>query len=82
MENTEQTESEKGLKAKGVSLWGQIIGAVWVAGWSTWQNVNDILGGRHIDTADIGMQAAVIVACFSPIFINLVMDKIKAIKAA
>lgn len=75
------TENEKkGIKAKGASLWGQIIAALWIGGWSTAQNVKDIISGNHIDTKEIIFTGLAIAACFVPVYFNLIMDKVKEIK--
>ncbi len=80
MEEETTVEEKKELKAKPVSLIGQIVAAVWVAGWTSWQNAQDIIAGRHIDVLDIGLSGLLIVACFSPVYLNLFMDKIRDIK--
>lgn len=82
MEEEAKTEAEekKGLKAKGASLWGQIIAAAWIAGWNAAQFVASIRAGRPVDVTDIVYSGLAIAACFTPVFINLVLDKIKDIK--
>ena len=75
-------EAEKGIKAKGASLWGQIVAAVWIGGWNTAQFIADLTAGRHIDGNDIIFSGLAIAACFTPVYFNLVMDKIREIKAA
>ena len=73
-------EKEKGIKAKSASLWGQIIAAIWIGGWSTAQNIKDIIAGNHIDIKEIIFSGLAIAACFTPVYFNLIMDKIKEIK--
>lgn len=70
----------KGIKAKSASLWGQIIAALWIGGWSTAQNIKDIIAGNHIDTKEIIFTGLAIAACFVPVYFNLIMDKIKEIR--
>lgn len=76
----EETKEEKGIKAKSASLWGQIIAAIWIGGWSTAQNIKDIVAGNHIDIKEIILTGLAIAACFTPVYFNLIMDKIKEIR--
>lgn len=78
-DETPQTEN-KGIKAKGASLWGQIAAAVWIGGWNTAQFIKDLAAGTHIDGRDIIVSGLAIAACFTPVYFNLVMDKIREIK--
>lgn len=74
----EKTEKEeKKVHAKNASLWGQIIAAVWVAGWSAF---NFIKNASSIQITDIIFSGLAIAACFSPVYFNLLLDKIKEIK--
>ena len=75
-----ETEENKGVKAKGASLWGQIAAAVWIAGWNSAQFVKDLIAGRTIDTMTIITSGVAIAACFTPVYFNLLMDKIKDLK--
>jgi hypothetical protein len=75
-----EIKETKCIKAKTASLWGQIIAAVWVGGWCSVQNIKDIIAGNHIDIKEIIFSGLAIAACFSPIYFNLIMDKIKEIK--
>ncbi|MCQ2273058.1 MAG: hypothetical protein MJZ72_09800 [Bacteroidales bacterium] len=79
MEETAETE-KKTIKAKGASLWGQIIAAAWIGGWNAAQFARDIIGGQHISGNDIIFSGLAIAACFTPVYFNLIMDKIKEIK--
>lgn len=76
----EEIKEEKGIKAKSASLWGQIIAAVWIAGWTTAQNIKDIIASNHIDIKEIIFSGLAIAACFTPVYFNLIMDKVKEIK--
>lgn len=80
-ENTTNENEKKGIKAKGASLWGQIIAAVWIGGWNAAQFIRDIIGGQHISGNDIIFSGLAIAACFTPVYFNLIMDKVKEIKA-
>lgn len=75
-EEIEKTE-EKKLHAKPVSLIGQIIAAVWVVGWSAFNFIRNASG---IKITDIIFSGLAIAACFSPVYFNLLLDKIKEIK--
>lgn len=80
-EETTTTENEKkGIKAKGASLWGQIAAALWIGGWNAAQFVKDIAAGTHIDGTDIIISGLAIAGCFTPVYFNLLMDKIREIK--
>lgn len=77
----EQTEAEdKKLTAKGASLWGQIIAAVWIGGWNAAQFARDIFKGQHVSATEIILSGLAIAACFTPVYFNLIMDKVKEIK--
>ena len=66
--------------AKGVSLVGQIIGAVWIGGWNAFQFIHDILNNIHVDVTDIIYSGVAVVACFSPVYVSIILDKIKDIR--
>lgn len=75
-EEVEKTDDKK-LRAKPVSLIGQIVAALWVAGWSAF---NFIKNASYIQITDIIFSGLAIAACFSPVYFNLLLDKIKEIK--
>lgn len=68
---------EKKLQAKPVSLIGQMVASVWVAGWSAF---NFVRNASAIKITDVIMSGLAIAACFSPVYFNLLLDKIKEIK--
>lgn len=75
MSDETNTETKKTGKAKITSLVAQGIAALWVAVWSGikfWKN-----GG---ETTDIIFSGFAIAACFSPVYFNMVLDKIKNIR--
>lgn len=74
------TEEKKGIKAKGASLWGQIAAAVWVGGWNAAQFIKDLIAGRPLDVKAVIISGLAIAACFTPVYFNLLMDKIREIK--
>jgi len=78
----EEKKEEKGVHAKGASLWAQIIAAAWVAVWNGAQFVRDLIQGNTLDTSSIIYSGIGIAACFCPVFFNMLMDKIKDIKQA
>ncbi len=76
-----EEEPEKKRKgAKDYSLFGQIFAAIWVGGWNAFQFTRDILSGRHIEVTDIIYSGVAIAACFSPVYVSILFDKIKAIR--
>lgn len=76
----EEKKEEKEIKAKSVSLIGQIIASVWVAGWCSAQFIKDIANGNHIEITDILISGFAIAGCFVPVYFNMIMDKIKKIR--
>lgn len=72
--NSDQLKN-KTYKAKTTSLIAQIIAALWVAIWSA---KNFIVSGGEIN--DIIFSGFAIAACFSPVYFNMILDKVKTIK--
>lgn len=64
-------------KAKISSLIAQIIAAVWVAVWSA---MKFIKASGDINISDVIFSGFAIAACFSPVYFNMLLDKIKKIK--
>ncbi len=58
------------MRAKSLSLLAQVIGAVWIAGWSAYKFSHEIPTVREIVISGL-----FIAAVFSPVYFNLVMDK-------
>ncbi|MBC6720321.1 hypothetical protein [Treponema sp. Marseille-Q4130] len=81
LHNDESAESRKdvkqGLKAKPISLKSQIIAAIWIAGWSAFKFASD---SYSIKINDVIFSGLGIAACFSPVYLSIVMDKIKEIR--
>ena len=81
LHNDEFAESRKevkqGLKAKPISLKSQIIAAIWIAGWSAFKFASD---SYSIEINDVIFSGLGIAACFSPVYLSIVMDKIKEIR--
>lgn len=75
-----KTEKETGVHAKPASLWAQIIAAVWVGGWCSFQFIKEIMAGNHVPIVDFILSGFAIAGSFIPVYFNLFMDKIKDIK--
>lgn len=73
--NFEQPKSGKSHKAKNTSLAAQIIAALWVAVWCAKKFFSN--GG---ETNDIILSGFAIAACFSPVYFNMILDKVKSIR--
>ena len=78
--NTTNENEKKGIKAKGASLWGQIAAAVWIRDSNAAQFARAIFTCQHVSATDIILSGLAIAACFTPIYFNLIMDKVKEIK--
>ena len=70
-------KTETGIHAKPVSLNAQIIAAVWIALWSGMSSVIRLAHGTDVPIREIVVSGLAIAACFSPVYFNLIMDKIK-----
>lgn len=84
-EKLQEAESAAGRKkagAKTYSLVGQVVAAAWMVFWNSLKFARMIQGGRvaEIDTADIVLSGISIAACFSPVYVSILMDKIKDIR--
>lgn len=73
----ENEEKETGLHAKPVSLKGQIVAAVWIAAWCTFHFVTNI---KSVRVTDFILSGLAIAGCFTPVYFNMLMDKIKDIR--
>lgn len=86
MENIEikqesESKSEEMKKgAKDYSLFAQIISAIWIAGWNSFQFIKIIMTGNSISVIDIIISGLAIAGCFAPVYVSIVLDKIKEIK--
>lgn len=69
----EVKEEKKEIKAKDVSLWGQIIAVLWIMGFGAFYIIKNI---NTINPMIIIWFGVAIVACFSPVYLNLLMEKI------
>ena len=73
MEEENKEPEKKSLKAKDVSLWGQIIGALWTMGFGALYIIKNI---NTLNPLIIIWFGVAIVADFSPVYLNLFMEKI------
>ena len=73
MGRKKMADTEKELKAKPVSLWGEIFGAVWIAGFGAFYIIKNIATMNPVHIIWFGIA---IVACFSPVYLNLLMEKV------
>ena len=69
-------EVKKGVSAKNSSLGGQIFGAVWIGAGTIAKGA----GLLNLEVWEIIVSGLAIAACFTAIYFNLLMDKIKEIK--
>ena len=69
-------EKEKKGLASYASLIGQIFAAAWVAVWSGIKFSADI---QAVTMTDLIISGFTIAGCFTPVYFNMVMDKIKGI---
>lgn len=74
---TLEETKEKSGRGKTVSLIGQIIAAVWIASWSSFKFFKN---PGTIEIIDVIISGISIAACFSPVYVSIIMDKIKDIK--
>lgn len=75
MSDTSETTPRQSLQmAKNSSLFAQIAAALWIAGWHTWKFFQDPAG---IASTDIVISGLTIAACFTPVYFNMVLDKLK-----
>ena len=74
----EEKKEQKG--AKEYSLFGQIVASVWVAGWSAFKFAKGIISGQTVEITDIIYSGIAIAACFSPVYVSILFDKIKEIR--
>ncbi len=74
-ETTEQTQKTRLKKAKTTSLVAQIVAAIWVAAWCAKKFITS-----EGETNDIILSGFAIAACFSPVYFNMILDKVKSIR--
>ena len=62
------------LKAKDMSLLGQIIAAVWVALWSAAKFSKGGIASASVN--DIMLSGVAIAGCFTPVYLSIILDKV------
>lgn len=67
-------------KAKNVSLIGQIVGAVWIAGICGFMFIYKVLHNQQVEVQDVLLSGIALVACFCPVYLSIILDKIKSIR--
>jgi len=66
--------------AKDYSLLGQIFAAIWIMVWSALKFAKGIKSGQAIEVTDIIYSGISIAACFSPVYVSILFDKIREIR--
>ena len=74
------TPKNKKAGAKEYSLLGQIFAAIWIVVWSALKFYKGIANGQEVEVTDIIYSGIAIAACFSPVYVSILFDKIKAIR--
>jgi hypothetical protein len=72
----EEDKKDSPIKAKTVSLLGQIFASIWVGGWSAYKFITT----GNIEVQDVIFSGIAIAGCFSPVYFSIIMDKLKEIK--
>ena len=82
LEDFEAFEPKENKKAgaKEYSLLGQIFAALWIVVWSALKFYKGITSGQSVEVTDIIYSGIAIAACFSPVYVSILFDKIKAIR--
>lgn len=69
-----EEQEEKKLRAKPTSLWSQIAAALWIAGFGAYYVIRNL---PRIDAWDIVIIGFGIAGAFTPVYANLIFEKIK-----
>lgn len=73
-------KENKKVGAKEYSLFGQIFAALWIMVWSALKFYKGIASSQTVEVTDIIYSGIAIAACFSPVYVSILFDKIKAIR--
>jgi hypothetical protein len=75
-------EVKKGKGAKDVSLLSMIVAGVWIAALSVLKAVWPLFSDKTfgLEMGDILLSGIVLAAVFTPVYLSIVLDKIKDIK--
>lgn len=68
----EESGEEKRLRAKPVSLIGQIAAGIWIAGFGSFHVIRNI---ERIGAWDIVLLGFGIAGAFAPVYANMIFDK-------
>lgn len=77
----EETQEKEKMGKKEYTFIAQIIASVWIAGWNIFQFVKIILAGGKVEAMDIVVSGFAIAGCFAPVYVSIILDKIKDIKS-
>lgn len=78
---SEEIKTQDSGSKKEYTFFAQVIASVWVAGWNAFQFVKTILSGGKVSVLDIVVSGLAIAACFAPVYVSIILDKIKEIKS-
>lgn len=70
------------IKAKEVSKWSMIVSAVWIGALSLLKGFSTVLFSKPFDLTikEIIFSGLALAVAFSPVYLSIVLDKIKDIK--
>lgn len=81
---SDQTRRGAGASAKEISKWAQVVAALWIGGLSLAKAFWPLLAGPGaafgLDMGDIVASGAAIAAVFSPVYLSILLDKVRDIK--
>ena len=79
---SDTAEKKNGPGAKGVSLKSMIIAAIWIGALSITKALWALVSGKAFGLTmnEILLSGVMIAAIFSPVYLSIVLDKIKDIK--
>jgi len=82
VETVEHTEQKKGIGAKDVSLKSMIIAAVWIGVLSIAKAFWGLISNKAfgLTMSEITLSGLMMAAVFSPVYLSIVLDKIKDIR--
>lgn len=82
METKEEIKQEKiTTDKKECTFIAQIIASIWIGGWNTFQFIKTIINNGKVDVSDIIISGFAIAGCFAPVYISIILDKIKDIRS-
>lgn len=75
---SDNQQQPQGGSKKDVSFLWQVFGALWIVGWCVHLFA---FSGNPYGVGDIIASGAAIIAMFSPVYLSIILDKIKDLKA-